>query len=165
MKNRRQETGVRSHEAEEQVLGIGECPSGHRSIGSAGHSAWTYCHCLQLPSPLPMRSVGLVGLVRQIFYQIEMHGFICQISSLCLRIVSHSEPLGRNCTVAHLCTWAWAGGLVRALIAGNGPSENPGQRHMTIPCRKAAVPGFRLARGRSGPRLDRPDPQEQEDSQ
>jgi hypothetical protein len=60
---------------------------------------------------------------------------------------------------------ASTGGLVRALIAGNRSSENPGQRHMTIPCRKAAVPGFRLARGRSGPRPDRPDPQEQKDSQ
>lgn len=84
-------------------------PAGHRSIGPAGHRANgpsimdLLSYFLTTP-PSATRPVGLVGLVRQIFYQIEIHGFICQKSSLCLRIVSHSDTLGRNYPVTRLCT-------------------------------------------------------------
>jgi hypothetical protein len=51
-----------------------------------------------------MRPVGLVRIVRQILYQIEMHGFIYQKSSSFLRNVSHYAPLGNNYTVPSLWT-------------------------------------------------------------
>ena len=80
----------------------------------------------------------LVGLLRQILYQIQIHGLICQKHSLCLRIVSHSDPLGSNYMLSRLCPRRWLAIPVATLPeheeqeGPSGPSSSPQRAH--APC-------------------------------